>query len=121
MKALAALLALLPVTVLAEPYVHLPVSEHYADVSYETEDNWGMGYKFETTGGWDPVVGGYYNSNRDLSVYVGALMDRGWWGYGSVAITGYKRIVTPAPVAFIDAGRVRLMLLPGVVNLTLGF
>lgn len=118
MRKIAALLLFIPATVAAEVYVHLPVTKHYAGVEYETEDTYGVGYQHETSGDWDPLVGVYRNSNYDTSAYAGVLHDEGWYGYGAAAITGYKYPVLPAPFAFVDVGRFRVLALPGVVNVT---
>lgn len=107
-------LMLLPLSAHAGWYVHLPITEHYAGLPYETEHTVGLGWE---GGGW--TAGAYRNSNRELSIYGGLIEDKGRWGYGFVAITGYKYPVTPAPFLFLDAGPLRFVALPGVINVTL--
>lgn len=108
------LVLLFPLTCDAGWYVHLPLTEHYAGVEYETERTIGIGWE---NGEW--TAGAYRNSNRELSIYGGMVRDKGRWGYGLVAITGYKYPVTPAPFLFLDAGPFRIVALPGVINVTL--
>lgn len=116
-----ALLLLFPSICFAGIFIHLPVTEHYGGIPHQTEKTIGIGYQFETDGYWDPVIGAYRNSNFDLTTYGGYLHDSGWWGWGGVALTGYKYPVIPAPFAFVDVWRFRVIVLPGVVNVTLKF
>lgn len=127
--ALAALLIVLPQQAGAAEY-RLYVSgitEHIGDVECQSECNEvnpGLSLR-RTVGNAYWQAGAYYNSNYDLSAFLG----RGWlWYYGDVTfsagvgvVTGYQSAVLPFATATVEYSFFYAALIPGAVTVGLRF
>lgn len=108
-------------------YFHLPVTEHWPGVSYETENNYGIGWQrdAEVIGNWSPMAGVYNNSQDNAAFYAGLykefpINDYMRYGYGGMLVTGYSYgPVIPVPVGYVEIGPVRILAIPGAFNVTL--
>lgn len=108
-------------------YLHLPITEHFPGVEYETEETYGIGWTQEKPVVWglQPIAGGYHNSHHATSLYIGLYHE--WkvsnlvsYGVGGILLTGYDDMapILPSPFVFVEVWRFRGYMLPGVVNLT---
>lgn len=111
-------------------YLHLPVTRHFPGVPYKTQNNWGLGVQIDQdiVLGFKPLGGVYYNSNRKISVYVGlqkyiySPTNYLHFGAGGALVTGYQPHfppVVPFPFIYVELWRLRAIVIPGAVNLTI--
>lgn len=84
-------------------------SQHYPSQNYNNF-NPGMYVRFNN----DYTIGGYYNSERKMSFYIGKTYD---WKNFSVTvggITGYNKTAYPMIIPSVKLGNFRIALLPKV-------